>query len=162
MLRLVCSVLGVLLAGAMAHAQPPDFSPIPFGEPDEALLAQALSAEPASYDRPSSDSTTEIFASGSCSRTRPGEINVALSWQFTTPQTGDRRVDISKFRAGFASDRFLTSGARALPNGGLLLDAPEPGINYYWRLLTRTADGWRVRGAGRIEVPVCPVDKVIE
>ena len=34
----------------------------------------------------------------------------------------------------------------------------DAGVNYYWRVLTRTADGWIVGATGRFEAPICPAD----
>ena len=37
-----------------------------------------------------------------------------------------------------------------------------PGVYYYWRVLSKRPEGWIVSGTGRLESPVCPVDRVPE
>lgn len=70
----------------------------------------------------------------------------------------DQRVDISKFRDGFAKGSF--EATRPLPRAteAVAVEAPEPGVNYYWRVLTQTVDGWVSSPVQRFEVPICPWD----
>ena len=42
------------------------------------------------------------------------------------------------------------------------LEKLEPGVNYYWRVLTRTDGGWVPSAVARVEAPTCPVDSVVE
>lgn len=135
---------------------------VPFLEPDAAAIAVQPGAEPASYDRAASDEFTQLTAAGECSTTRIRGIDIALSWQVKRSEVQAYRVDVSKVRGGFASGQFLTSGERPAAERGLIFETPEPGIYYYWRLLTRTGEGWIVSGNGRVQTPVCPADKVYE
>lgn len=156
----------VLLAVAAVAALPTlvlaQLAPVPFVAPDAAAVGIELAFEPASYDRPSNDSFTQLRGDGRCSTTRIGGIDVELNWEVKRPEVEAHRVDVSMFFDGFASGNFLTSAERPGTERGLVFEQAEPGIYYYWRLLTRTAEGWRVSGAGRVEAPVCPVDKVYE
>ncbi len=38
------------------------------------------------------------------------------------------------------------------------LEGLEPGLNYFWRVLKRDANGWISEGVIRIQAPTCPAD----
>ena len=68
------------------------------------------------------------------------------------------RLDLSKLRDGFETGRFETSGPLPAALEGATVAGPEPGIHYYWRLLTLTPEGWVTTSEARFEAPVCPWD----
>ena len=70
-----------------------------------------------------------------------------------------RRGGRNHRRRGFDKGRYQTSGQ--LPHGQAAagVEAPEPGILYYWRVLTETPAGWIPSTVERFEVPVCPWDE---
>lgn len=89
---------------------------------------------------------------------RTAEID--LAWSPAAAAEGrQQRVDISKFRDGFEKGRFETSGLLAASRENARLLAPEPGVNYYWRVLRDTGEGWVSSPVERFEVPICPWDK---
>lgn len=156
-LVLLAGLVGPGFAGA---AEP--LAKVRFSEPDESGKALELLAEPASYDRASSDEFTTMAAAASCSDARLRGIDLTLSWEVTRPGAQEHRVDLTMFSDGFETGRYTTSGPRPAGERGLILEDPLPGVYYYWRLLTRTADSWRVSGAGRLDTPVCVADEVPE
>ncbi len=132
----------------------------PFVEPDADALAIELFSQPASYDRPTGDEFTILEGVGRCSRTRLRGIEIVLGWEVNRPQVEAHRVDISIFRDGFKTGRYLTSGELAASERELVFEAAEAGVYYYWRLLTETPEGWIVSGTDRVDAPTCPVDEV--
>lgn len=154
-----CLLLASIVVPSVVSSQPPT---VAFVEADAEAVALELLAEPASYDRPTSDAFTELEAVGQCSRTNLGGIEVTLGWEVTRSPIEAHRIDISMFRDGFANGRYVTSGERSASESGLVFDTAGPGGYYYLRLLTKTPEGWIVSGTGRFETPVCPVDGVPE
>ncbi|MEM8649907.1 MAG: hypothetical protein AAGF54_05195, partial [Pseudomonadota bacterium] len=69
-----------------------------------------------------------------------------------------QRIDITPFRNGFESNSFDTIGELESTRSEMVWDGGEPGINYYWRVLTRTPEGWVSSDISRYEAPTCPVD----
>lgn len=156
----VVLVCAVFLAVMPAAAQ--DF-PSAFAPPDAVAAAIELVSEPASYEVAASDGHIEASASAVCSDARPREIDVTLEWEVEGGAGADaRRVDISMFGNGFHSGRYLTSGVLPEARREVRFDGAEPGIYYYWRVLSSTADGWVVSANGRFEAPICAVDLVKE
>lgn len=149
-----------LLVSPMAAAE--DLPIVQFVEAGEAARSQPLVGEPASYDRAMSDPLAEVEVAGRCSRSRLRGIDVTMRWTVSRQQFEALRVDLSLFHEGFKRGRFLTSGNRAVAERGLVFQEALPGVYYYWRLLSRTPEGWVVSGAGRFDTPVCPVDEVQE
>ena len=148
-----------LLPGLASAADAPlDAPPVAFTSPDSAAETLPIIAEPASYARASQDADVQLLSSGRCSRTRLGGRDLTLRWELSKAQTEPQRIDITKFPNGFQRGEYLTSGERAKDERGLIFQEGEPGIFYYWRLLTKTPTGWAVRGTGRVEAPICPVD----
>jgi len=100
----------------------------------------------------------ELSVGARCLDTNPRVARIDLTWRLGDPRASAQRVDITKFGDGFATGRFdvtprLEGGAEAVA-----VEAPEPGINYYWRVLTETASGWVASPVGRFEVPICVSD----
>ena len=144
-----------------AAANPPPV--VVFAEADAAAQGIELLAEPPSYDAPTSDERTTIEATATCSSTRPRGIDVVLSWRVDLPGKESHRVDLTMFRDGFATGRYLTSGELAnTTSSDLLFEGALPGIYYYWRVLTNTSEGWIVSGNGRFDAPICPFDEAPE
>ena len=163
-----CCALVVAIA-VLPTAVSGQASTVRFVEADANAAAIELLAEPASYVRPTHDEFTELGAAGECSSTRMRGIDVTLRWEVTRSQVEAHRIDITMFHDGFKTGRYLTSGerpvasgARSATQGQLLFETAEPGLYYYWRLLTKTPAGWVVSGSGRFDSPTCPVDMVPE
>ena len=153
-------VAALLSLAAAAENRPPV---VVFAEADAATLWIELLAEPLSYDTPRNDKRTTIEATATCSSSRPRGIDVVLSWHVGLPGKESHRVDLTMFRDGFATGRYLTSGELAVTTSSdLLFEGALPGIYYYWRVLTNTSEGWIVSGNGRFDSPICPFDEVLE
>ncbi len=115
----------------------------------------------------------ELAAAAACHPTKHRAALVALSWR-PAGQDGatadgpdappaavpaaDQRVELTKFRDGFGTGRLLATRRLATEVNAVAVDSPETGINYYWRVLTLTAQGWAPSATGRFEVPICPYD----
>lgn len=155
----LCSLVVTVGLPLAAAGQP---SVVPFAEPDDTALAIELVSEPAAYDREATDESTRLEATGRCSTSRLRGIDITLGWEVDREAVEAHRVDLSKFSTGFSTGRFVTSGELAAGDRQIVFQTPEPGIYYYWRLLTKTPDGWVVSGNGRVQAPVCPADGVIE
>lgn len=92
-----------------------------------------------------------------CSETVRRSAEVELRWQVGAA-AGVQRVDVTKFRDGFELGRYEVSPVLAPGRTSVGLAGPEPGVNYYWRVLTETPQGWAPSGEDRFDVPVCPWD----
>lgn len=110
-----------------------------------------------------------------CSRTDPGVGLVIVSW--TPPEEAglDQRVDVTTNAAGFELGDFTSLWQMRRDTTGVLLSFDEardrydlvltgltPGVNYYWRILTLTGQGWVPTVAEPFKAPVCPVDVRID
>ena len=93
-----------------------------------------------------------------CLDTSPREGLISLTWQPAAVRGSAQRVDVTKFREAFDVSRFDASGRLEADLDAIGLQAPEPGINYYWRVLTETPSGWISSPVERFEAPVCPSD----
>lgn len=131
-----------------------------------ALLAQApLTLRPAEAADLDIDLTTEEVSTPrldnatECIDGAPRISRVELAWTAPDLPVLAQRLDVSKFRDGFDNGRFETTGEidPAVRSG--IVDTGEPGIYYYWRVLTRTGAGWVSSATARFEVPVCPMDE---
>ncbi len=144
------SILAWTFAAAAVSAQYPDFETFTPVTPEEAAVTLLPPALPGGAG--------DLRFSERCSETRRRTAVIALSWR-AGQGNGDQRVDITKFRDGFDLGRYQTSGR--LPHGQTAagVEAPEPGLRYYWRVLTETPAGWIPSAVERFEVPVCPWDE---
>jgi hypothetical protein len=130
-------------------------------EPVEPFVASDSEAEILAVGTPGAAS--DLAASARCHETMPRAALVALEWRPAGAETGGvQRVDISKLRDGFATDRYETTRALPSATGAIGIEAPEPGIHYYWRVLTASPGGWVASEVERFEVPICPFDPVDE
>ncbi len=145
-------VVPVLCCTIAAQSAPPIEPFVPY-VPNEAELGVLPLETPGG--------ASDLSASASCHETQPRTALAALRWKPAGSEAGEtQRVDISKLRDGFATDRFAVT--RILPSAttAVGINGPEPGINYYWRVLTLTPAGWVSSSIERLEVPVCPFDAV--
>lgn len=162
-MRAAITIEGVLLSIVFAVGLTwAESSNVQLVEADEDATAIELLWEPASYDRPTSDEFTMLEAVSECSQTRLRGIDVTLGWLVQRLRVTAHRVDISMFSDGFAKGRYVTTGERPVAENRLLYNGALPGVYYYWRVLTKTPEGWIVSGTGRFETPVCPIDEVPE
>lgn len=125
---------------------------------DAKALAIRIVSQPESYEAPTHDPFTALYARARCSRTTPRAIDVTLRWDVKQPEAKAFRIDITEFGDGFAKGRYLTSGERSTDERQLPFEDARPGIYYYWRVLTSTPAGWVVSGAGRFDAPICAAD----
>ena len=142
-----------VLCCTLAAQSAPPIEPFVSYAPDETELGVLPLGTPGGADH--------LDATASCHETTPRAALVGLRWSAASSEAGGtQRVDISKLRDGFATDRFAVT--RLLPGDttAVGIEGPEPGINYYWRVLTETPGGWVSSKVERFEVPVCPFDEV--
>lgn len=98
--------------------------------------------------------------SARCSEEMRRTAEVTLSWTpATSAETAVQRLEITKFRDGFSALRAERSDELATHVNAVTVQAPEAGILYRWRVLTRMVDGeWLASDEGRFEVPICVWD----
>ncbi len=110
---------------------------------------------------------TELAAAPRCHPTKRRAALVVLRWQpaggadaeVGGARSAGQRVELTKLRDGFSTDRFEATRRLTAVVDAVAVDSPEPGIHYYWRVLTLTPDGWSPSDVSRFEVPVCPWDE---
>jgi hypothetical protein len=149
-----CGLLAVISLPALAGGT--------FVEAGAGASAIPIVSGPANYDRPVRDAFTAMEAVSRCSTTALRGIDVTLRWDVKRTEVTANRIDITEFRDGFDKGRYLTSGDRPIDEREIVFTDARPGLYYYWRVLTRTSEGWVVSGTGRFDAPVCPADMVPE
>ena len=97
---------------------------------------------------------------GRCSDVNLGKGVAEFTWASPTTEVQAQRIDISMFRDGFQTERFETVARVPTAQTRLVWDDARPGINYYWRVLVLTPQGWISSETARYEAPICPVDFV--
>jgi hypothetical protein len=95
-----------------------------------------------------------------CSDVKLGTGVAEFTWASPAAEVQAQRIDISMFRDGFQTDRFETVARLPNAQNRLVWDDVRPGINYYWRVLVLTPQGWISSETARYEAPICPVDFV--
>ena len=99
---------------------------------------------------------TDLVAKVQCSETHMGKAIAKLNWTVATAPGSQQRIDITMYWDGFERGNFETSGPHPPGQSFVELERLEPGINYYWRVLTLTPKGWVPSATARCKVPVCP------
>jgi hypothetical protein len=97
---------------------------------------------------------------GRCSDVNLGKGVAEFTWSAQASEVQAQRIDISMFRDGFQTERFETVARVPTAQNRLVWDDARPGINYYWRVLVLTSQGWLPSETARYEAPICPVDFV--
>jgi hypothetical protein len=95
-----------------------------------------------------------------CSPLEPGVGLVTLGWEPAAAE-GEQRLDVTAFPEGFATGRYSVASGLEPDRSSGLLERMEPGVNYYWRVLRRSGDGWDASDTARFEAPTCPVDSAV-
>lgn len=144
----------VLASAAAVQAQAPssatEFRP---ATPEE---AQVRSIAPGERSAPSA-----LAYAARCDENTPRASIISLRWTATPGEdVVGQRVDISKFPEGFDTGRFDTTGTLGAAFSTAAVAGPEPGIMYYWRVWTMTADGAITSRVERFDVPTCPADSM--
>jgi hypothetical protein len=97
---------------------------------------------------------------GRCSDVNLGTGVAEFIWTMPLTEARAQRLDISMFRDGFQTERYETIARLPTAQNRLVWDEAQPGINYYWRVLVLTPQGWVPSETVRYEAPICPVDFV--
>jgi hypothetical protein len=95
-----------------------------------------------------------------CSDVNLGTGVAEFTWASAANDARAQRIDISMFRDGFQTERFETVARLPSAQNRVVWDDARPGINYYWRVLVLTSQGWVPSETARYEAPICPVDFV--
>jgi len=101
---------------------------------------------------------SDLEVTADCAPTQPGETVATFSWSSVPDRDSKQRVDITEFRNGFAGRDFETIAELPASQQTIEWHEAEAGINYYWRVLTLTPEGWMPSAVARFEAPTCPVD----
>ncbi len=147
-LRIAAAALLVMAFAGDATAQRSSFD-----VPGKAIASARVVGEPAHYETPRGFEKADFIVRATCSRTRSVSSDIVLSWG--NALAGQVRVDITGYADGFSTGRFVTSGPLSASTRELLFLDGETAVNYYWRMLSRSGDGWVVRANGRFEAPTC-------
>lgn len=150
--RPVLALTVVILAAACVTAFGGDAQIEPFVPvtPEEAAITLLPAGTPGG--------AAELDWQARCSETRRRTAIVALGWR-PAAEAAVQRVDVSKFRDGFERLRYEVSPRLADERAAVAIEGAEPGINYYWRVLTERPEGWVPSAVERFDVPVCPWDE---
>ena len=105
-----------------------------------------------------SSAASNLNVSAECASIQPGESVATFHWTPVPDRERRQRVDVTKFRDGFERKAFETIAVLPAAQASVEWRGSEAGINYYWRVLTFTADGWGPSAVARFEAPTCPVD----
>jgi hypothetical protein len=97
-----------------------------------------------------------LVAEVRCSETHIGKAIAKLTWRVSNSPGSQQRIDITMYWDGFEKGHFETIGPHPPDQSFVELERLEPGINYYWRVLTLTPKGWVPSETTRCGVPVCP------
>jgi hypothetical protein len=81
---------------------------------------------------------------------------VELSWEPARTPGSQQRLDMTMFRDGFRTGQFTTLGPLPPDQSEVELSSGEPNINYAWRVLTLTAEGWEPSETAHFMWPGCP------
>lgn len=135
------------------------------GGPPAGLLAQVDEARDSDQRQPvltpgGTEAPRSLHVSGECSDVKRGVSVTQFAWSTPGGVIQAQRVDISMFRDGFRTGRFETLGRVPAAQGRLTWDRSRGGVNYYWRVLALTSQGWVPSDTARYETPICPVDFV--
>ena len=93
------------------------------------------------------------------SETHIGKAIAKLTWRAANALGSQQRIDITMYWDGFEKGNFQTIGPNPPDQSFVELDRLEPGINYYWRVLTLTPEGWVPSETARCAVPAYPIDR---
>ena len=145
-------VVAFAFANATAAQEIPTFVPFAPVSQEGALIEIALPGGPGA--------AANLSDSSRCSETKLRTGEVFLTW---TPSSSGvaQRVDISRFRDGFETGTYETSGPLPQSRTATAIEGPEPGIRYYWRVLTSTGGVWASSLVERFEAPTCASDLTI-
>jgi hypothetical protein len=124
------------------------------------LFASVLSAQAQeNLADPTSRRVVEnLRADGECSAVEPGVFIGQLSWRTRDLRRGRHRVEVTPFRTGFDRGEYETIAVVPVTQSNLEWSEGEPGINYYWRIVTQQEDESYVSDVARFQPEVCPVD----
>jgi hypothetical protein len=81
-----------------------------------------------------------------------------LRWKPASPSGGSQRLEMTKFRDGFENGQISIIGPLPRDQSETTFSSGEPGINYYWRVLTKTGSDWTPSKIARLPWPSCPKD----
>jgi len=126
---------------------------------DVKTSAEPVLAQPVSYEKGVLTPDAQLTVDARCSRTRVRAADVTLQWTVTRAGTTALRVDLTDLSDGFATGKYVTSGVLEAGETKFEFADALPGINYYWRVLAKTAQGWTFVGSGRFDGPICPKDE---
>ena len=101
-----------------------------------------------------------LRVSADCSDVKRGSSLTEFVWSIPGGDVQAQRLDISMFRDGLRTDKYETLGRIPAAQNRLVWDGGRAGVNYYWRVLVLTAQGWVPSETARYEAPICPVDFV--
>jgi hypothetical protein len=146
--------LGLLVtsaAGLAAEPQPANLEGFAPAAPAQAAIQLAPEG--------TGGAAVDLSADTSCSTTVVRTSIIELRWNASAGPSGVQRIDISKFWDGFQNGRYESSRILPAQQSSASWEGAEPGIHYYWRVLTQAGSIWIPSITERFEAPVCPWDQ---
>jgi photosystem II stability/assembly factor-like uncharacterized protein len=126
--------------------------------------AQLMAGSPAGSDLPLlspglPNAPTDLMGEVRCDPVRLTST-AQLTWKAPRAGGGQQRVDVTAFRDGFQTANFVTFGPLPPDQFQVELSSGEPGITYYWRVLTLTESGWAPSRTARLPWLGCPSERL--
>lgn len=81
---------------------------------------------------------------------------MALSWR--PAAAGEQLVAIATLPDGFETNRFTVSADLPVTQRQYTVSPVEPGGLYYWRVLTRSGNGWTASDVATFTGTICVID----
>ncbi len=119
---------------------------------------RVVQAEPPILPPGGPGAATDLQVEARCSDMKLRTAIAKFSWAAAQSPGTRQRVDITMFREGFRDGKFETVALLPLRQSSVEWEEGEAGINYYWRVLTLTSQGWVPSETARYQAPVCPAD----
>lgn len=99
---------------------------------------------------------SDLRSLGFCDPDSPATAAMALSWR--SANSGEQLVAISTRPDGFETGRYTVSENLPAAQEQYTISPVEPGGVYYWRVLTRSGQGWVASKVATFTGPTCVVD----
>lgn len=127
----------------------------PAPTPIPQLTAVPVRTPPAGVTEGGSGATS-LSSLGFCDPDSPATAAMALTWR--SARAGEQLVAISTRPDGFETGRYTVSENLPATQEQYAVSPVEPGGVYYWRVLTRSGQGWIASQVATFTGPTCVVD----
>jgi hypothetical protein len=127
--------LALLLVLALLQGLEPRSAAVAHDDPTHIFRRASLAS-----DGP--HAATNLRAVGECSMTTPRQDIVRFTWVPAASTGRAQRIELTEYKGGFASGQLLLTKGLSKEQSSHAWKQSEPGILYYWRVLTLQPGGW--------------------